>query len=336
MPALSVDTMQDHSSLPAPSAPVSSRPTAAVIDLGAIEHNFREVMRRAEGRKVLAVVKAQAYGHGAVRVSRRLLALGAGMLGVALVEEGKELRDAGIEAPILLMGPMFPEQAEAVCNAQPDAGGLFHARRPRACRSRAETREEDFRPCEDRYRHGQDRRYPRGTRPDSSRSFSGLSGIEVTGLMTHFADADLRDKKFASEQMDRFEALLRELDARGITIPLRHAANSAAILDFRRALFTMVRPGTDAVRVQPARSRRGERGPQAGAVARDAHRFPEKNARRRSDQLRRTFVTKRESIIATLPIGYADGYSRGLSNKGEALVRGRRARWQAGCAWTCA
>ena len=99
---------------PSPSqAPVSNRPTTAVVDLGAMEHNFREVTRRAEGRTVLAVVKAQAYGHGAVRVSRHLLALGADMLGVALVEEGKELRDAGIKAPILVMGPMFPEQAES-------------------------------------------------------------------------------------------------------------------------------------------------------------------------------------------------------------------------------
>src|SRR5512143_19585 len=92
--------------------PSSNRPTAAVVDLSAIEHNFREVTRRVEGRNVLGVVKAQAYGHGAVPVSRRLLALGADMLGVALVEEGKELRDSGIEAPILLMGPLFPEQAE--------------------------------------------------------------------------------------------------------------------------------------------------------------------------------------------------------------------------------
>ena len=162
MPALSIDTMPDHSSSPAPSAPVSSRPTVAVIDLGAIEHNFREATRRAEGRQVLAVVKAQAYGHGAVRVSRRLLALGAGMLGVALVEEGKELRDAGIEAPILLMGPMFPGAGGGRGNAQPDAGGLFNARRPRVVGSSRETRAEDFRPREDRYRHGKDRRHPRG------------------------------------------------------------------------------------------------------------------------------------------------------------------------------
>jgi alanine racemase len=92
----------------------ADRPTAALIDLDALEHNFKEVTRLAGGRKILAVVKAGAYGHGAVEISRRLLGLGADMLGVALVEEGGELREAGIEAPILVMGALFPEQAEAV------------------------------------------------------------------------------------------------------------------------------------------------------------------------------------------------------------------------------
>ncbi len=92
----------------------SDRPTIAVIDMDALDHNFKEVVRRAEGRQVLAVVKARAYGHGAVEVSQRLLRLGADMLGVALVEEGRELRDAGIHAPVLVMGATFPEQAEAM------------------------------------------------------------------------------------------------------------------------------------------------------------------------------------------------------------------------------
>ena len=89
---------------PALVLPDENRPTAAIIDLGALEHNYRVAVRSGEGRKILAVVKAQAYGHGAVAVSRHLLNLGADMLGVALVEEGNELRTAGIDAPILLYG----------------------------------------------------------------------------------------------------------------------------------------------------------------------------------------------------------------------------------------
>ena len=95
----------------------SDRPTRAAIDLHALTHNYAEVTRRIGGRKVLAVVKAQAYGHGAVPVARHVAGLGAHMLGVALVEEGRDLRDAGITAPILVMGPVFPEQAEALVRA---------------------------------------------------------------------------------------------------------------------------------------------------------------------------------------------------------------------------
>src|SRR4030067_1373381 len=108
------DAHQVCGASPGPSASGGDRPTLARVDLGALTHNFKEVMRRAGKRKILAVVKAQAYGHGAVRVSRHVLGLGADMLGVAFVEEGRELREAGIHAPVLVMGAVFPEQAEAI------------------------------------------------------------------------------------------------------------------------------------------------------------------------------------------------------------------------------
>src|SRR4030067_3339413 len=108
------DVHPEHATPPEPSAFRGERPTLAKIDLGALTHNFEEVTRRAGKRKILAGVKAQAYGHGAVRVSQHLLGLGADMLGVAFVEEGRELREAGIQAPILVMGAIFPEQADEI------------------------------------------------------------------------------------------------------------------------------------------------------------------------------------------------------------------------------
>ena len=137
--------------------PGSSRPTAAVIDLEALEHNFKKATALAEGRKLLVVVKANAYGHGAVAISRHLLAQGADMLGVALVEEGIELREAGIDAPILVMGAIFPEQAEAAVSMKLTpavftlsvAKALSGAAR-RLCNPGS-------RACENRYRHGPDR-----------------------------------------------------------------------------------------------------------------------------------------------------------------------------------
>lgn len=304
--------------------PSSNRPTAAVVDLSAIEHNFREVTRRVEGRKVLGVVKAQAYGHGAVPVSRRLLALGADMLGVALVEEGKELRDSGIEAPILLMGPLFPEQAETAARlrltpavySMPVARALSDAAQKLGAKVSVHAKIDT----------GMGRiGVAPGEAPGFIAALRGLSGIDVTGLMTHFADADLRDKRFASEQMDRFEALIRELDAGGSTVPLRHASNSAAVLDFGRALFTMVRPGLMLYGYNPLEQAAGgaDLRPALSFVTRVA--FLKKVKAGVPISYGRTFVTKRESIIATLPVGYADGFSRALSNRGEALVRGKRA-----------
>jgi alanine racemase len=151
-----------------------------------------------------------------------------------------------------------------------------------------------------------------------------LPGIDVQGLMTHFADADLRDKGYASKQLDRFESLIAELHVRGIDIPVRHAANSAAILDYRRALFTMVRPGLMLYGYNPleAGADKADLKPVLSLVTRIA--FLKNVPAGIPISYGRTFTTKRRSLIATLPIGYADGYSRSLSNSGEVIVRGVR------------
>ena len=301
----------------------SDRPTIAVIDRDALDYNYREVVRCAEGQQVLAVVKAGAYGHGAVEIAKRLLRLGADMLGVALVEEGRELREAGIDAPILVMGATFSEQAEAMVSLKltpaiyslPVAQALSDAAYQRRTTinvhvmidtgmGRIGTAPEDA--------------------PDLIASLKKLRNISVQGLMTHFADADLRDKQFALKQMDRFEALLKALEAAKIKVPVRHAANSAAVLDFHRAFFTMVRPGLMLYGYNPieAGARSADLRPVLSLLTRIV--FLKKVPAGVPISYGRTFTTKRASTIATLPIGYADGYGRGLSNKGEALVRGAR------------
>lgn len=321
MRAPSTDAASSVPGLPAGAG--ADRPTVARISLGALTHNFDEVMRRAGGRRVLAVVKARAYGHGLVSVSRHVLACGAHMLGVALVEEGRELREAGINAPVLVMGPVFPEQADAVA-AWRLTPALSNSRVARALADAA-------RKCSlplavhVKIDTGMGRT---GVSPEAApgliQELMALEGIVVEGLMTHFADADLRDKAFAAQQMGRFEKLLGGLADRGIAIPLRHAANSAAILDYQRALFTMVRPGLMLYGYDPV---------EGTASAADLQ--PVLSLVTKIFLLKqlpagtpvsygRTFVTKRKSLIATIPIGYADGYSRSLSNCGEALVRGVR------------
>jgi len=301
----------------------SDRPTIAVIDMDALDHNFREVVRCAEGQRVLAVVKARAYGHGAVEVSKRLLMLGADMLGVALVEEGRELRDAGIDAPILVMGATFPEQAEAMVSLKltPAVFGLAVAQAlSEAAHEHRTTINIHVKIDTGMGRIG----ITPEDAPDFIAALQKLGSLSVQGLMTHFADADLRDKQFASRQMDRFEALLSALEAKKIDVPMRHAANSAAVLDFHRAFFTMVRPGLMLYGYNPL---------EEGTIGADLRQvmslvtriaFLKKVPPGVPISYGRTFTTKRESIIATLPIGYADGYCRGLSNKGVALVRGIR------------
>jgi len=301
----------------------SDRPTIAVIDMDALDHNFREVVRRAEGQQVLSVVKAGAYGHGAVEVSKRLLRLGADMLGVALVEEGRELREAGIDAPVLVMGATFPEQAEAMVSLKltPAIFGLSVAQAlSEAAYKRRTTINVHVKIDTGMGRIG----IAPEDAPDFIAALQKLRNISVQGLMTHFADADLQDKQFASKQMDRFEALLKALEAKMIKVPVRHAANSAAVLDFRRAFFTMVRPGLMLYGYNPLEEGAPGAGlrPVLSLVTRIV--FIKKVPSGVPISYGRTFTTKRESTIATLPIGYADGYSRGLSNKGEALVRGMR------------
>jgi len=307
----------------ASSLSVTGRPTAARISLQSLSHNFNEVMHRADGRKILAVVKAQAYGHGALGVSRHLVELGADMLGVALIEEGSELRAAGIEAPILVMGAVFPEQAETIAGLglTPVVYDMKIARAVAEAAQKQKTKVA----VHVKIDTGMGRiGIPPAAAEDFIVDLVNLRGITVQGMMTHFADADLRDKRFASKQMDIFESLLKKLDSRGIAIPLRHAANSAAVLDYRQALFTMVRPGLMLYGYNPLEGQAAgaDLRPVLSLVTRIA--FLKKVPAGLPISYGRTFVTKRESMIATIPIGYADGYSRGLSNRGEAIVRGVR------------
>jgi alanine racemase len=306
------------------SVPLSERPTAALIDLAALTHNFHEARRRTGNRKILAVVKAQAYGHGAVPVSRALVAAGADMLGVALVEEGRELREAGVSVPLLIMGAVFPEQAEEILRLDliTTLTSLQMAQSlSMAARKQGRTAVVHLKVDTGMGRIGL---VPEAV-PELINGILELGSVRIEGLMTHFSDADLQDKLFAAVQMDRFEKLAHDLEQRGVPIPHRHAANSAAVLDLPRSFFTMVRPGLMLYGYNPLEHALAgvDLRPVLSLVTRIA--FIKRIPAGTPISYGRTFTTRRESLIATVPIGYADGYSRGLSNKGQALVRGRRA-----------
>ncbi|HEX9859578.1 MAG TPA: alanine racemase [Nitrospirota bacterium] len=301
----------------------TGRPTRAYIDLKALDHNLAVVRRIAGGRKVLGVVKADAYGHGAVEVSRRLEWAGADMLGVALVEEGFELRHAGIKSHILILGGVFDHQADDIV-----AAGLtpvvFTMTQARAL-SDAAVRRSMRLPVHFKVDTGMGRV---GLPPEAAASFirevAGLPGIAPEGIMTHLADVGGQDITFAERQVDLFGGVLDRLAGFGIEFPLAHAAGSAAVMGFKPALFNMVRPGImlygccesacvdEPVELRPVMSVKTAiihlKRMEAGVPI----------------SYGRTYHTKRPSLIATLPIGYADGVSRGLTNKGHVLAGGKR------------
>jgi alanine racemase len=326
------------------------------VDVAAIRENVRAVQGYVGRAEVLAVVKADAYGHGLAPVARAALDGGAAMLGVAIPEEVVALREAGITAPALIMGCTLPHQADeivalgasAVVSYAEAARALADAARARRSRARVHVK----------VNTGMGRV---GVRWDEAPAFirlvAEMPGVEVEGVMTHFATADYEDQTSARTQLARFRQVLEAVHAAGIRPRYRHAANSAAVTFFKDAHFNLVRPGLLIYGIPPV-PMAADIPPETGARAIHPPSKREDYARERTEATRDRYVpiplrpalslkarvvqltrlpagdavgygltyrTKRDSVFALLPLGYADGLSRALSNRGWALVRGRRA-----------
>lgn len=299
--------------------------TVAEIDINALKHNLDQVRKRIGfDRRILAVVKANAYGHGSTPISAELIGMGVSMLGVAFLEEGIELREEGIKVPILIMGGIIEKEArEALRYDLTPAIFQLPLAKTLAKTARSYGKVAGIHIKVDT---GMGRI---GVRSDEAVSFveeiSRISNLRIDGIMTHFSDADLSDKSFAKEQVERFNYIIDELSGRGLNIPLRHMANSAAIVSYESALMDMVRPGIMLYGYFP--SKRMERildlKPVLTLKSKVTH--LKKVPPGTGISYGRTFITKRESLIATIPVGYADGYSRLLSNRGQVLIGGKRA-----------
>jgi alanine racemase len=300
------------------------RPTRALIDTAALAHNLGEVRRIAgPGKQVLGVVKADAYGHGARVVGPALQGAGIDWLGVALVEEGAELRAAGVTLPILVLDGaygdrydlLFEQRLTPVVYRREQLEGLAAAARRHGTTAEAHLKVDT----------GMGRL---GVLPDEVATIAAAArelGVAFTGLCTHFANADLGDAAFARLQIDRFEAALAILRASGQTPSLLHLANSAATLEIPDGHGTLLRPGlmlyghvsaprlAERVRLRPALTWTTEilqlKQVPAG--------FPVSYGGK--------FRTARPSRLAVLPVGYADGYRRAFTGKVSVLVEGMRA-----------
>jgi alanine racemase len=301
------------------------RPTVAEVSLAALRHNCRQA-RELVGPDValMAVVKADAYGHGAVAAARAFVDAGARALGVSTVEEGVELRRGGLAAPVVVLGGVVRGGGVAVAEHGLEAAvWTLDCARALAAAGRSAGRNV---PVHVKVETGMGRL---GIAVGDARAFGeglrGIVGIDARGVFSHFASADAVVTASARAQIARFREAVAALAEAGVRPPLVHLANSAAVLCEPAAHFTMVRPGLMLYGYPPA----------PHLAARAALR-PAMCLRTAAMQVRRvppltpigyggTFVTARPSTIAVLPAGYADGYHRLASNRAEALIRGRRA-----------
>jgi alanine racemase len=295
------------------------------VDLAALEHNYRQLRGLCDPQvKMLAVVKADAYGHGLLPVARKLAAAGVDYLGVGSLEEGLMLRHAEIDLPVLLLLGILPEEAaravgyglevalfrQDVAQALSDAAG--HQGRKAKVHVKVDT--------------GMGRL---GVLPREVLDFlAGLKKmrhLKVMGLISHLAVADQADKTYTHKQLQEFSELVAAARAAGLSLPLSHISNSAALWELPEAHFGLVRPGLMLYGSPPAPDRPPpvELQPVMSLAARvlQVKRLPPGS----SISYGCTYTTPDWCDLAVLPVGYCNGYSRLNSNRGEVLIHGRRA-----------
>lgn len=302
-------------------------PVWAEINLDSLRHNIQAIREIVPSKTmIMSVVKANAYGHGAVESSRVFLENGADMFAVATLSEAIELRKAKITAPILILGYTSPEQAESVLrwNITSTVYTIECAR----CLSEAAEKRGINANIHIKIDSGLGRIgfQPNETSYKTIREIKRIPNINIEGIFTHFALADSKDKRFTRNQFNIFKNFYDGLTEQGINIPIKHASNSAAIIDLPEFNLDMVRPGCILYGIYPSGGPRGEKlelKPVMTLKTRVTHMKTVSPGTGISYGL--TFTTMRKSCIGSLSVGYADGYSRALSNKAEVWVGGGRA-----------
>ena len=293
----------------------------AHVDLGAVERNCALLKRRLVGAQLCAVVKADGYGHGAVPCARAALAGGATWLAVASVGEADSLRQAGVDEPLLVMGALTSTELAVALAAGADVvawkesfvreAAALSGDRPGRVHVKLDT--------------GMGRL---GTKsPDEARAVADAVGasesLELGGVMTHFATADDEDSGFFDEQLRRFVPFAEELK-RAYPRCLVHAANSAAVLRDKAAHFDMARCGIAVYGMDPFGDDPAPRGLAPALELRSYVAAVKELSAGDSVGYGRTWSAPAQTRVAILPIGYGDGYRRGLSNSADVLIRGRR------------
>ncbi len=293
------------------------------VDLGHFAANWAE-MKRLVGPdvKIMQVVKADAYGHGAIEISNAALLNGASALGVANADEGVQLRVSGITAPVLILSPATGSEIDQIIkyNLTPSVSDLEFAREFQKKAHKAGIRA----PLHVEVDTGMGRGGTIQTETcQTIREVSSFPNLSLEGIFTHFSESEILSC-YNDLQWRTFQELLDELETGGIRIPIRHISNSGAILNYPDCHLDMVRPGIISYGIYPSPATRGKAAlnPVMSFKTRVVlvKEFPEGYG----IGYGRTFITRRQTRIATIPVGYGDGLGWPLSNQGEALIRGKR------------
>jgi alanine racemase len=302
-----------------------NRGAIAEIDLSAIAHNLNVVRKTTNNRPVIAVVKADAYGHGAVGVSRKLLQEGVLYLAVAYVSEAKTLRDEGITGPIIVLFDGDDTKAFFDLALIP----VVYSKETAASLSSEALKRKTVKKIHVKIDTGMGRLGLHGDNVvEDIMAISEMPGIEIEGLLSHFSEADLSDRSYARLQLERFTTIQRAISRKVKKKIFSHMANSATVLTFKEAYLDAVRPGIMLYGYSPL-----SHNPECKVPAPKL--LPAMTIKSKVLCIRnvpsgtpisygRTFIAKRPSRIGVVPVGYADGYSRLFSNNGEMLVRGKR------------
>lgn len=298
------------------------RPTFIDIDLEAISCNFAEVKKLVGSTKVMAVVKANAYGHGLIECSKHFERLGADYLGVALVEEGIEIRKAGVGLPILVFGGIVGGQIDQYLHHDLDltASSLdkLQAIEQTAAKLGKKAR------IHIKIDTGMRRI---GVRPESARVLIDAAlkaqHCEVVGIFTHYANADIPKPELTIEQLRLFKEAIGDIKNKNPKIIL-HVANSAGMMLGAENYLDMVRPGLALYGITPASHLSGKLKLRPALSLHSQLVFFKVVKAGQGVSYGHTWHAPNDTRVVTVPIGYGDGYSRGLSNKGEVLIRGKR------------
>ncbi|WP_066895095.1 alanine racemase [Clostridium nigeriense] len=301
-------------------------PIWAEINLNNLINNIEEIKKKSHSSEIIGVVKANAYGHGAVEISKTLLSCNIKKLAVANIVEAIELRENNIDTPIMLLGISEDYAIDSLIKykVEPTISTLEFANK---LNSRAIEMNEKVK-VHIAIDSGMGRIGFRNTDNDINDivNISKLSNLKIESIFSHFSTADSKDKSYSNKQMDIYNSIINKLKEKNVSIEKKNFSNSAAIIDIPESHYNYVRPGIIQYGYYPSN--------EVNTV--DFNIKPVLTWKTRIIHLKevdeneyigygKNYKTNRKTVVATLPVGYADGYSRGLSNKGKVIINGKLA-----------